>query len=295
MNFDQKYLNYQKKVNLALKDSFPKDNSRAAEAANYSLLAGGKRLRPIILLAFFEALTNQEPPAEIISLACSLEFAHTFSLIHDDLPAIDNDDLRRGRPTCHRQYDEATAILAGDFLLNLAYVNIAQANLDDFSKGAALTELSKAIKMLIMGEMRDIEGESRKFENDELELTYIQKTSSLFVAAFGLATAVLEQDEDADLLTAEALIIGQKLGLAFQVQDDVLNIIGDQAQMGKKTGSDIIANKQTWVQKYGLKKSQSFYLETYEEIIIKLKEILTENKATTFLLELMESLKKRQK
>ncbi len=294
MKFESKYKQYQKKVNEALNLYYPSDFSRAAEAAKYSLLAGGKRLRPIIMLAFFEALTEQKSPPEIIQLACSLEYAHTFSLIHDDLPAIDNDDLRRGLKTCHKQFDEATAILAGDYLLNLTYWNIGQAELDQVAQSIAITELSSAVKMLIMGEMRDIEGETRKFIPKELEITYVQKTSSLFIAAFVIIAGILEFQNGGDELSDRALNLGRKLGLAFQVQDDVLNVIGDEAQLGKKTGSDQVANKQTWVSEYGLKKAQKYYCKCYDEVAGELDDILFANQAKKFLLELIAYLKNRQ-
>lgn len=221
------------------------------EAMKYSLLAPGKRLRALI---FFNVLRSyQIPYNKYLDIACAIEMIHTYSLIHDDLPGMDNDDLRRGIPTCHKKFDEATAILAGDALLNLSMSTILNIDMDKQLKLDILKRLYEAsgVNGMIYGQQQDIAFEDKYATLDELQDIHKHKTGELIAASMQLA-ALVANPSDYDAWSQ----IGFDLGLAFQIQDDVLDVIGDQEQLGKKVGSDIENHKSTYVTLLGVEESQ---------------------------------------
>lgn len=221
------------------------------KAANYSLLNGGKRLRPILCREVYKLFCDVEN--EILNrFMCAMEFIHSFSLVHDDLPAIDNDDLRRGRATTHKVYGEAVAILAGDILLNSAIELVLNSETTDYSK---LTEASKvlfsATKDMIDGETIDVLGNIDDLET--LKKMYNLKTSRLIEASFEIG-AILGNASESDIINMKN--VGNYLGLAYQIQDDILDVVGDEKVLGKNIGSDENNNKFTFVRYYGLEKSR---------------------------------------
>ena len=251
---------WQTRINAALEAlvASPDEGPRPLiEAMRYSLLAGGKRVRPILCLASAEAIGADTRP--IIETACAIEMIHTYSLIHDDLPAMDNDDLRRGVPTLHRAFDEATAILAGDALLTLAFQILATNDtvravpaeqrivmIESFAKAAGADGM-------IEGQMRDIQQEGQTLTLDELETLHRLKTGALIEAAVG-AGALLGGGTDRQVMHLQEF--ARHLGLAFQVTDDILNVTGDPAVLGKATGTDAQRQKNTYPSLLGLPASQ---------------------------------------
>ena len=191
-------------------------DGKVKEAMYYSLKAGGKRIRPLIVLQVIRAYGLDY--RKYIDIACALEMIHTYSLIHDDLPGMDNDDLRRGKPTCHKQFGEATAILAGDGLLNEAVNIILQTNLDDSLKLSLVSCLytSSGINGMILGQEYDIENEDKKLSKETLDKIHHYKTGKLLSCAFQMG-ALIASPNDLEILKQ----IGYKIGLAFQIQDDI--------------------------------------------------------------------------
>ncbi len=234
---------------------------RLSFAMQYSLMASGKRLRPILCMAAAE--TVGEINDDVIMTACAIEMIHTYSLIHDDLPAMDDDKLRRGKPTCHIQYDEAAAILAGDALLTLAFEILS--NPPSVSKNAAIRlQLIKIIAIaaghngMIEGQMRDIEAETTPATLDELKKIHRLKTGALIEASV-MTGALLAGGTPESV--EQLKIYADNIGLAFQVIDDILNVEGDAAKMGKATGTDTYRNKSTYPGLLGMKKSRQFASE----------------------------------
>jgi geranylgeranyl pyrophosphate synthase len=229
----------------------PAGPSRVQQAMRYSLRAGGKRLRPVLALAAAE-LGGEARGEDALPVAAALECIHTYSLIHDDLPCMDNDDLRRGLPTCHRAFDEATALLAGDALLTQAFVILGEAYSDRPALAAALLrEVAGAASgpRLIGGQMQDLLAERTPASAADLEFIHLNKTAALLEASLvcgglagGLAPEAVENLRRA----------GRHLGLAFQIVDDVLDATADTAALGKTAGKDARAGKTTYVSIHGL-------------------------------------------
>jgi len=231
--------------------------TRLHQAMRYSLMAGGKRLRPILVLAAgeaFGAATDDLMPA-----ACAFEMIHTYSLIHDDLPAMDNDDLRRGRPTCHKAFDEATAILAGDALLTQAFrvLSADAPHLTPDRQVRVIREVSNAagtIEGMIGGQMADIENEGRAIDEATLEYIHRSKTGALITAPVVVGGIIAGANEpELDKLRA----YGQRIGLAFQIADDILDVTSTSEQLGKTAGKDIAAHKATYPALHGIEKSEA--------------------------------------
>jgi geranylgeranyl diphosphate synthase type II len=253
-----------KQINRALESilatSGPPD--RVLEAMKYSLMAGGKRLRPILCMAAAETAGGDAQSA--LPVACALEMIHTYSLIHDDLPAMDNDALRRGKPTCHVAFDEATAILAGDALLTLAFQTLASIELSGADQAAKRVRVIQLISHaagycgLIQGQMMDIASEGARLSLAELQSMHRLKTGALIEASLcsgavigGLSPNRIQMLED----------YAQNIGLAFQVTDDILNVEGDPEMMGKAVGTDKLRNKSTYPSLLGLQASKKFAKE----------------------------------
>lgn len=228
------------------------------ESMKYSLSAGGKRLRPILVLAVLETLG--QPIERGIPFALSLEMIHTYSLIHDDLPAMDDDQLRRGKPTNHVVFGEAAAILAGDALLTRAFGYIAKSYMAHPEvKPSTIVQLIAELGQragaagMVGGQMADIEGEGKHLSLEELEFIHRHKTGDLLVASLRGGAYLAEASEK----QIEALTeYGIAIGLAFQIQDDVLNVIGDATALGKAVGSDEARQKATYPSLMGLEESK---------------------------------------
>lgn len=223
---------------------------RLHAAMRHSLFGAGKRLRPILTIAAAEAAGGQTTPA--LTAGVAVEMLHTYTLIHDDLPAMDDDALRRGRPTCHIAFDEATAILAGDALLTLSFAVLAGVPcVAPFTPVDLVRELATAAGStgVIGGQMADIEGEGQPMSIDQLIYIHTHKTGDLIRAAVRIGAMTAGADPAClGALTGYA----EKIGLAFQIADDVLNATSTAAQLGKATGSDAAAGKMTYVRAYGI-------------------------------------------
>ena len=228
---------------------------RLLEAMRYSLEAGGKRLRPVMLLAACEMAGGDMETA--LPFACAMEMIHTYSLIHDDLPAMDNDDLRRGKPTNHKVFGEGMAVLAGDGLLNAAAELMARAALQfNDNRGIRAMEIimrHAGVTGMIAGQTADLDSEGEEPREDLLTYIHSHKTADLLEAPMEAGLALAGADEEACRLGRD---YGYHLGLAFQMTDDLLDVTGDTALLGKKTGADAEQNKMTWVTLRGVEGTQ---------------------------------------
>lgn len=235
--------------------------SAVKPAMDYSLLAGGKRIRPILTLACCEAAGGERGVA--MPLAIAVEMVHTYSLIHDDLPAMDDDDLRRGRPSSHKAFGEASAILAGDALLTLAFEVISRADLPPRPALAAVRRLAVAAggEGMVGGQALDIRDEQGEPGSDELLFTYSLKTGALIRAAAALGAIAAGADEN--MFEGFAT----PLAAAFQIQDDILDISGDGASLGKNTGSDARRAKLTYAAAAGAGPAREMVLRLTEEAV----------------------------
>ena len=263
------------------------------ESMKYSLTAGGKRLRPILILSTYQLFCNDLE--KCIPFAIAMEMVHTFSLIHDDLPAIDDDDYRRGKLTNHKKFNEATAILAGDSLLNNAYMLISNDIINSEDKVIqerkikALNIFSYAIDRMIAGEYVDTEYEGKQISSDYLEYMHKNKTGALIEASVKIG-AILSGAKEKQI--ANLLEYAKKIGLAFQIKDDILSEIGDEKVLGKPVGNDREKGKCTYVTKYGLEQAQIMLSEQIEEAINYIKDYIAEDE---FLIELALYIKNRDK
>ena len=250
-------------------------------AMRYSVFAGGKRMRPILCLEAARIFEADVGPA--LYPACTIEFIHTYSLIHDDLPALDNDDLRRGKPTCHKKFGEAIAILAGDALLTLAFESIGATPVPAERRVAILEEVSKSagtVNGMVGGQVADIEAEGKRVAPEMLEYIHRSKTAALIraaVTAGGLCAGAGVND------VARLRRFGETIGWAFQVTDDILDVEESSAALGKTAGKDVAQQKATYPAVYGLERSHEIAkelatkaiaeLEPYAERASRLREI----------------------
>ncbi len=228
--------------------------ARLHEAMRYSIFAGGKRFRPVLSILACRAIGGADNDA--LPAACAVECVHTYSLIHDDLPAMDDDDFRRGRPSCHKAFDEATAILAGDALLTIAF-EIIGAHIADGAVAAQVTRelaLAAGWSGMVGGQMADLEAEGRKPEADALHFIHSRKTAALIRAA--VRCGAISGGADADALAA-LTEYARDLGLAFQITDDVLDETATTEQLGKTAGKDKASRKLTFPAVYGLEQSRT--------------------------------------
>jgi geranylgeranyl pyrophosphate synthase len=273
MDFASELKRHVSRVEAGLGLHLPVSNTRPTRlhtAMRYSLEAGGKRLRPVLVLATAELFGSADDSA--LPAAVAIECLHTYSLIHDDLPCMDNDDLRRGRPTVHKAFDEATALLAGDALLTHAFALLANSYAAQPALAAALThELADAAgsRRLIGGQMEDLLAEKNgAASKDDLEFIHLNKTAAMIEAAMvmggliGLGARVASAQSSAGgppALPTEVSnlrTVGRHLGLAFQIIDDVLDATADSATLGKTAGKDAKAGKKTYVAVYGIEESR---------------------------------------
>lgn len=238
------------------------------DAMRYSLLAGGKRLRPILVIMACELFGGEAD--KVLPVACSIEMIHTYSLIHDDLPAMDNDDYRRGKLTNHKVYGEGFAILAGDALLNKAFEVLHQSLLDnptpEFIKAAAYIGRAAGTEGMIGGQCIDLYFENKMVNIDTLNKMHEKKTGAMIKAPL-VAGALIAGAKEEDIQKIERY--GQLIGLAFQISDDILDVEGSTEKLGKQVGSDVSNNKSTYVSFYGLERSK----ELAKQIIKEAKEI----------------------
>ena len=248
----------QGEIDRALNRYLPKANTKPAtlhKAMRYSLFAGGKRLRPILCLAAAEACRGNIGNA--LPLACALECIHTYSLVHDDLPSMDNDDFRRGRPTCHKVFGEAIAVLAGDALLTIAFEIVSKAKPApryDMSTLLSETAVAAGSQKLIAGQVADLEAEGMKVKRDQLQFIHENKTAAILKSSVRLGA--MSANAEAKKLSAITRF-GQRLGLAFQIIDDILDVTQTSEILGKSAGKDVAAKKATYPAVIGLDKSRA--------------------------------------
>lgn len=263
-------------------------DSRVKEAMSYSLMAGGKRIRPNLLYEVVKGYGLDESIAD--DFACAIEMIHTYSLIHDDLPAMDNDDLRRGRPTCHKQFDEATAILAGDGLLTEAFSVASKAPITSDKVVRAIQVLSNmaGASGMVYGQVLDM-NEDENSTWDDIQKVHNYKTGCLLSAPLMIGTILAGKDER----TIEKWHkIGINMGLAFQIQDDILDVELSQEEFGK-SNSDDRNDKKTSVTILGKEKSYSLMNELYESVISDI--MMLDDFNSTSLVELIKGIETRRK
>jgi len=241
-------------------------------AIRWSVFAGGKRFRPALLLA--SGQTFGAPVEVLLNTACALEMIHTYSLIHDDLPSMDDDELRRGRPTCHVRYDEATAILAGDALQSLAFQAIAEHQLlEPQTRVRLITELSRAAGTphgMVAGQALDIEAEAREVTSEELEEIHRLKTAALIICAVRCGAIIAGANEtELDAVTKYA----QNLGLLFQITDDLLDVTATEQELGKTPGKDARSEKATYPALYGLEEARTAATNAHRDAVASLSSI----------------------
>ena len=258
MNIKTYLVSRQKLIERALDRYLPKADAKPAtlhRAMRYSLFAGGKRLRPILCLAAAEACGGKIPNA--LPLACALECIHTYSLVHDDLPSMDDDDFRRGRPTCHKVFGDGIAILAGDALLTIAFEIVSNAKpTSRYDTSILLREIAVAAgsQRLIAGQVADLEAEGKNVKRDQLQFIHENKTAAILKSSVRLGA--MSANADARKLSAVTRF-GQRLGLAFQIIDDILDVTQTSEILGKSAGKDIAAKKATYPAVIGLEKSRA--------------------------------------
>ncbi|MCD8181546.1 MAG: polyprenyl synthetase family protein [Firmicutes bacterium] len=233
------------------------------KAMRYSVFAGGKRLRPILMLNTCEMLGGDTD--EVMPFACAIEMIHTYSLIHDDLPAMDNDDLRRGMPTSHIKFGEATAILAGDALLNRAFEIVSEYDGNNIKRAMTAINIlarSSGTEGMIGGQVVDMESEGKDITLDELRYLHLNKTGAIIRSACAVGALMGGADkEEMDAIDEFA----KNLGIAFQIQDDILDVTGSEEELGKPIGSDKEENKNTYVKLAGLEESVKMAAEYSEK------------------------------
>lgn len=247
---------YAEQIDRRLESLLPKETAEPAplhEAMRYSCLAPGKRVRPLMCVG--GALAVGGSAGSAFDAGCAIEFVHCFSLIHDDLPAVDNDDLRRGRPTCHKVFGEAIALLAGDALFALAFEVLAGLHATAEQRAACLQELAAASGTtgLVGGEVLDILGEGAQPSQEAVELIHVRKTAKLIAASCAIG-GILGGATSQEVESLRSY--GMEIGLAFQISDDVLNELGTPEVLGKAAGSDQARNKMTYPRIHGIKESQ---------------------------------------
>jgi geranylgeranyl diphosphate synthase, type II len=240
-----------------------------AEAMRYSLLAGGKRIRPVLALATARALDHD--PAQLLPTAAAIELIHTYSLIHDDLPAMDDDELRRGRPTCHVAFGENVAILAGDGLFAEAYKLVLRRQQGEPERVlAALREVSEAIGVggMVGGQYVDVAG-ADDLDASALRHMHELKTGRLIVASVAVAPLLLGSSEAAQIALGR---FAGELGILFQIVDDILDVTGSREEMGKSSGTDERLGKRTYVSVFGLEKAQALARDSHGRALSALEE-----------------------
>lgn len=281
-------MNYLDEINSALKEYLPTADDVVSQAMRYSVENGGKRIRPALLLEFCRVCGGDYKKA--VPFACALEMIHTYSLIHDDLPCMDNDDFRRGKPSCHIAFGEEYALLAGDALLTLAFETAMKSNLSAEITVKAAKELAKAAGVLGMvgGQVLDLQNEGKKVGVSDLQKTDELKTGELIRAACVLGCVCAGAD---DKKIAAAEKYAHDIGIAFQIVDDILDVTSDEETLGKPIGSDEENQKSTYVSLLGIEKSR----KTAEELTLNAQKALDAfDGDVTSLKDFAEKLKNRK-
>lgn len=295
MEFKEQLKEYQEIINKELEKYLRREEVPEKILNNsmeYSLMAGGKRIRPILVMATYKIFNDNIE--ECMPYAVAIEMIHNFSLIHDDLPGIDNDDFRHGKPTNHKQFNEATAILAGDGLLNQAYIVISEdlkkSNNDELkNKIQVFTEFSNAVDRMIAGEYVDTEYEGKQISDDYLEYIHKNKTGALLRLCVRMGAILAgASDKDLEKLTSYS----EKIGLAFQIKDDILSEEGDEEVLGKPVGNDKELEKCTYVSKYSLDGAKDILEKITKEAI---EQISIYGEKAEFLKQLALYIKDRNK
>ena len=260
-------------------DSDSQENNRLLKAIRYSTLAGGKRIRPILLIGSAESIGYIQDE-DLLSIACAVEYIHTYSLIHDDLPAMDDDALRRGNPTCHIQFDEATAILAGDALLTFAFDIISRIGLQNIDNSSNYLEIIKLLadaaghKGMVKGQMLDILNEGQNITVEALQNIHRLKTGALIRASV-VGGGIMANATEAQ--THSLTVYANNIGLAFQVMDDILNIEGNPELMGKSVGTDMERGKCTYPALMGIDASKNLAKQLINDALKAIEQF--DNKA----------------
>ncbi|AFR70309.1 geranylgeranyl pyrophosphate synthase [Brachyspira pilosicoli B2904] len=282
-DIDSEINNIFKTINISLENNF-------LDMLKYPLDAGGKRLRPILTCLACE-LFNGDYKKAIIP-AVSLELIHTYSLVHDDLPAMDNDDLRRGKPTTHVKYGEANAILVGDGLLTHSFEILSNANVNDKTLRKLLYEISYAagVSGMVMGQFIDLYYEERDIDFEMLKILHSKKTGAMIRGAVRVG-AIASEKENINLENITKY--GEAIGLAFQIQDDILDVISDNETLGKTVGKDEKEGKLTYVKQFGLEGAKEKAMETSKEAIDYLN-VYDDNEAKNILIELANYIVERK-
>lgn len=282
-DIDSEINNIFKSSNISLENNF-------LDMLKYPLDAGGKRLRPILTCLACE-LFNGDYRKAIIP-AVSLELIHTYSLVHDDLPAMDNDDLRRGKPTTHVKYGEANAILVGDGLLTHSFEILSNANVNDKTLRKLLYEISYAagVSGMVMGQFIDLYYEERDIDFEMLKILHSKKTGAMIRGAVRVG-AIASEKENINLENITKY--GEAIGLAFQIQDDILDVISDNETLGKTVGKDEKEGKLTYVKQFGLEGAKEKAIETSKEAIDYLN-VYDDNEAKNILIELANYIVERK-
>ncbi|MFK7816681.1 MAG: polyprenyl synthetase family protein [Gammaproteobacteria bacterium] len=265
---------YADRVNLQLQKNLPQETDAPTtlhKAMRYSVLGGGKRIRPALVYATGEALsTNLET---LNNAACAVELMHCYSLIHDDLPAMDDDDLRRGRPTCHKAFDEATAILAGDAIQAQAFAMLANDNASHEQRVHMIQQLAKSSGSLGMagGQAIDLASVNKQLNEEEIIIMHTLKTAALIQAS--VLMAVIASDMNNPETFAHFAHFSEKVGLAFQIRDDILDIQADTETLGKPQGSDAAQNKPTYPSIVGVEQAENTANNLLQEALSELEHL----------------------
>lgn len=280
MEFKQSLKEKSNYIERMLIEYMPKEEgyqSTIMEAMNYSLKAGGKRLRPILTLEACKIVGGDEKDA--IPFAMAVEMIHTYSLIHDDLPALDNDDLRRGKLTNHKVFGESMAILAGDALLNYAFEimlsnSINKENPQKYLRAINEVAKSTGIYGMIGGQVVDIQSENKVISKDKLDFIHLNKTAAIIIGCMRAGAIIGNAcEEDLEKITKYS----KNIGLSFQIVDDILDIVGDENKLGKKVGSDIENHKSTYPSLLGLEKSKEIANELIKESKHNIKDFKSDS------------------
>ena len=276
MEFKESLKEKSKYIESLLNEYMPKEEGYQAtimKAMNYSLKAGGKRLRPILTLEACKIVGGNEE--DVLPFAVAIEMIHTYSLIHDDLPALDNDDLRRGKPTNHKVFGDAMAVLAGDALLNYAFEvmlsnSINKENPQKYLR--AINEIAKSsgIHGMIGGQVVDVESENKTISKDKLDFIHLNKTAAIIIGCMRAGAIIGNANaEELEKITR----YGRNIGLSFQIVDDILDIIGDESKLGKHVGSDIENHKSTYPSLLGLEESKAIAKQLIDEAKENIKDL----------------------
>lgn len=268
MDYQAQYQEYKALADAALNTYFADTTvsyHRLLEAMHYSLTAGGKRLRPVLVLAFCAACGGDVRAA--LPIACAVEMVHTYSLIHDDLPCMDDDDMRRGKPSSHIKFGEANALLAGDSLLTFAFQSAGEAEdipADAVAKAVSLLARASGCAGMIAGQVQDLENENKTVAADDLRSVDILKTGELIRCACQLGCIAAGADDNK---LEAARVYAENLGIAFQIVDDILDVTSDEATLGKPVGSDAENCKNTYVSLLGLEEAKKIAAELTRKAI----------------------------